>query len=148
VAGGDRLAGRLHQRHHARLEAVVRAEELGRAARAFSEAEVLAHRDLSRAEPVEQYVLDEVLRAALGELLVERDHHKLLHAEPSDQVALHREGADQLRGGLGMDHRQRVRVEGEHGVGSADHLAVAAVYAVERPDGDAARARARLDVVE
>jgi hypothetical protein len=47
-----------------------------------------------------------------------------------------------------MDHRQRVRIEGEHGVGAPDHLAVAAVHAVERPDRDAARARARLDIVE
>jgi hypothetical protein len=148
VARGDGLAGRLHERHHSRLEAVVRAEELGRAARPLSEAEVLAHRHLPGTEPVEQHVLHEVLGAAPGELLVERDHHELVHAEPGDQVALHREGADQLRRGLRMDHRQRVRVEGEHGVGAADHLAMAAVYTVERPDRDAARPRARLDVVE
>jgi hypothetical protein len=41
-----------------------------------------------------------------------------------------------------------MRVEGEHGVGAADDLAVTPVDAVERPDRDAPRARARLDVVE
>ena len=92
--------------------------------------------------------LHELLGALRGEALVERDHHELVHAEPGDQVALHREGADQLRRGLRMDHRQRVRIEGEHGVGAADHLAVAEVHAVERADRHAARARARLDVVE
>jgi hypothetical protein len=41
-----------------------------------------------------------------------------------------------------------MRVEGEHGVGAADDLAVPPVDAVERPDRDAPRPRARLDVVE
>jgi hypothetical protein len=38
-------------------------------------------------------------------------------------------------------------VEREHGVGAADHLAVTSVDAVERPDRDAARLGAWLDVV-
>ena len=36
---------------------------------------------------------------------------------------------------------ERVRVEGQDGVGAADDLAVAEVHAVERADGDAPRAR-------
>ena len=39
---------------------------------------------------------------------------------------------------------ERVRIEGQHRARAADHLAVAAVDAVERADGDAARARAGL----
>jgi hypothetical protein len=41
-----------------------------------------------------------------------------------------------------------VRVEGEDRVGAADHLAVAAVDAVERADGDLPPPAARLDVWE
>ena len=77
----------------------------------------------------------------LRELLVEGDHHQLLDPEAVDHVALHLEGHDQLRRRLGMDHLERVRVEGEHGVGVVDHRLVAEVDAVEDPDRDVAVAR-------
>jgi len=41
-----------------------------------------------------------------------------------------------------------MRIEGEHGVGTADDLAVTPVDAVERADRDAPRPRAGLDIVE
>ena len=78
--------------------------------------------------------------------VVERDHDELLDAQPGDQVALDIEGADQLGRRLGVDDRQRVRVEGEHRVGAPDHLAMPEMDTVEGADGDPARPRARLDV--
>ena len=39
----------------------------------------------------------------------------------------------------GADHRARVRLEGEHGVGAADDLAVAEVHAVELAHREIAR---------
>ena len=41
----------------------------------------------------------------------------------------------------GSDDRKRVRVERQHRVAAADHLAVPDVDAVERADRDASRAR-------
>ena len=61
-------------------------------------------------------------------------------AEALDHVALDLERHDQLRRRLGVDHAQRVRLEGEHRVGALDHLAVADVDAVEGADRDLARA--------
>jgi hypothetical protein len=45
-----------------------------------------------------------------------------------------------------MDDRERMRVERQDRVRAADHLAMAAVNAVERADGDAPRPRPGLDV--
>ena len=39
----------------------------------------------------------------------------------------------------GRDHRERMRLEGEHGVAARDDLAVTEVDAVELADGDAPR---------
>ena len=47
----------------------------------------------SRAEPVEQDVVDELLRRLGGERSVERDHHELADAEPGDQLGLDLERA-------------------------------------------------------
>ena len=73
--------------------------------------------------------------------MVEGDHDELGDPEALDHVALDLERHDQLRRRLGVDHAQRVRLEGEHGVGALDHLAVADVDAVEGADRDLARAR-------
>ena len=51
------------------------------------------------------------------------------------------ERGQELRRGVGRDDRARVRLEGQHGVGAADHLAVAEVHAVELADGDAGAGR-------
>ena len=51
-----------------------------------------------------------------------------------DQVGLLLERGQQLRRRLGRDDRARVRLERQHGVGAADHLAVAEVHAVELAD--------------
>jgi hypothetical protein len=124
----------------------VRLEEGGVALGALAEAEVLPHRDPLRPEPLDEDPGHELLRLPGGELAVERDHDELVHAEAGDQVALDRERVEQLGGRLGVDHRERVRVEGEHRVAAADHLAVAEVHAVERADRDAAGAAGGLDV--
>src|SRR5438046_3016715 len=47
------------------------------------------------------------------------------------------------------DHRQGMRVEGEHGVGVVDNRPVAEVHAVEGPDGDPPPAvGTRLDLAQ
>ena len=103
---------------------------------------------LRRAQPVDQDLAHELLGGLLGEAPVERDHHHLGDAQRGDQVALDGERGDQLGRGLGVDHGQRVRVEGQHRVGAADHLAVAEMDAVEGADGDLARPGAGRDVGE
>ena len=142
--GADDLAVDLEQRRHARLEALVGREHRGVALRLVAEAEVLPHAHVRGAELADQHVVDELLRRARGEPLVERDHHELLHADALDQLGLAVEGRQQRRRGVRRDDGRRVRVEGQHGVGAADHLAVAQVHAVERADGDAPRARLRV----
>ena len=89
-----------------------------------------------------------LLGALLGEAAVERDHHQLLDPSPAIRSRLTGNGVEQLGRRLRVDHRERVRVEGQHRVDAADHLAVAEVHAVEGADGDLARARAGLDVGE
>src|SRR5204863_7374595 len=76
-------------------------------------------------------------------------HHQLLHAEPRDHVALYVERHEQLGQRVGADHRQGMRVEGQHGVGVVDHRPVAEVHAVEGPDGDPPPAvGTRLDLAQ
>ena len=98
----------------------------------------------ARAELLDQRVVDEVLGAAVRELLVEVDHDQLLDPEAVEHVALHLERVDQLRRLLGLQHFERVRLEGEHGVDALDHRAVAEVDAVEGADRDVAGARRHL----
>ena len=95
------------------------------------------------AELADEHVVDELLRPLGGERAVERDHHELAHAEAGDQVGLDVERGQQLRRGVGRDDLARVRLEGQHGVGAGDHLAVAEVHAVELADRDVARAASR-----
>jgi hypothetical protein len=135
---GDGLAVDLDQRHHPGLELRAGGEHLGVPLGPGTEAEVLPHRHPAGAEAVEQDLLDEPVGGDGGELTVEGDHHQFRDPEPLDHIALHLEGHDQLRGCLRMDHRQRVRPEGEDGVGVVDHRAVAAVDAVEDADRDVA----------
>ena len=63
------------------------------------------------------------------------------HPEALDHVALDLEGHDQLRQRRRVEDLERVRVEGEDGVGAVDHRLVAAVDAVEGADRDVARPR-------
>ena len=77
-------------------------------------------------------------------LAVERDHDQLLHAERRDQVGLLLERGQQLRRGLRRDDRARVRFEGEHAVGAADHRAMADVHAVELAHGEPALTGGRI----
>src|SRR4051794_12492995 len=138
LRGRHGLAVDLDQRRHTRLELATPAQHLDVALGALAEAEVLPDRYLYGAERPDQHLVDEVLGALGAEVVVERDDDQLLHPEPRDDVPLHGERVDQLRGGLGADHRERVRIEGQDGVAAADHLAMADVHAVERADRYAA----------
>ena len=126
------------------LERVLRPQQLRVALGAVAEAEVLPHRDRSAPRPLDQLAVDELLGGLGGEGAVERDHDELAHAEAGDQVGLDRQRRQQLRRGVRRDHEPRVRLEGEHGVGAADDLAVADVHAVELAHGEVALARARV----
>ena len=78
------------------------------------------------------------LRTARREARVEGDHDQLSHPQRRDQLGLHREARQQLRRVLRCDDRNRVRIEGQHAVGTADHLAVTEVHTVEGADRHAA----------
>ena len=97
MARGDDLAVDLQQRLDARLEARVGAQHVGVALRLVAEAEVLAHRDVRGPERLDEHVVEELLRAALGELAVERDDDQLLDAEPGDELGLALERRQQPR---------------------------------------------------
>ena len=82
VAGGDDLAVDLQQRRPRVCEkrsssASIRGIALG----AVAEAEVLADRDVRGAERADEHLVDELPRAALGEVGVEGNHDQLLHAQ-------------------------------------------------------------------
>src|SRR2546421_334149 len=120
---------------HSRLELVVPREKARVAARALAEAEVLADRHLGCAELPYQDLLDELLRALLREVAVERNNDQLVDAKAVDQVALDRERVEQLGHRLRMEDGKRVRVEREHRVAVPDHGTMAQVDAVEGADG-------------
>ena len=112
--------------------------------RLLPEPEVLAHRD-AVAPSVSIRIREQNSSASIPRnSLIERDDHQLRDAEALDHVALDLERHDQLRRRLRVDDAQRVRFEGEHGVGALDHLAMADVNAIEGADRDPARARLGL----
>ena len=142
---GDDLAVDLDQRHDARLEAPVGAQQRRRRPcalwpkRKFSPTETCV-----APSALDQHVVDELLRRCARERAVERDHDQLLDARaPAISSALRSSVVSSLGAASGRDHRERVRLEGQHGVRARDHLAVAEVDAVELAHGDAARAAAR-----
>ena len=107
VAGGHDLAVDLEQVDHARLEARVGAQQLLVAGRLVAEAEVLPHADVLGLQRPDEDVVDEALRAARGELLVERDDDELLHAELADELGLALERGQQARRAARRDDRRR-----------------------------------------
>ena len=118
---GDGLAVHLDQRHdrvsNSSREASISGSPFALAPkRKFSPTETCLAPSFST-----RILLDELLGGDLRELLVERDHDQLLDAEAVDHVALDLERHDQLRRRLRVDHLERVRLEGEHGVGVVDH---------------------------
>src|SRR6185312_15771698 len=142
--GGDDLAVDLDQLLHPGLELRVRLQHRRVAFRLGAEVEVLADGDAAGAQLLDQGVLDELLRGPVRELLVEVDDDQLPDAEAVDHVALHLEGVDQLRRRLWIQDLERVRLEGQHGVGARYHRPVAEVDAVEGADRDVAGARLYL----
>ena len=118
-----------------------RRSSVGVARGPVAEAEVLAHRHAlapAAARPARESMNS--CGPLRRERAVERDHDELAHPEAGDQVGLDVERGQQLGRGVGRHDRARVRLEGEHGVGAVDHLAVAEVHAVELADRDVARA--------
>ena len=108
----------------------------------MAEAEVLPHADVLGAQRADEDVVDEALRAAPGEVRVERDDDELLDAELARSSSALRSSVVSRRGAPpGATTAARVRLEGDDGVGAADDLAVAEVDAVEGADGDPPRAR-------
>ena len=84
--------------------------------------------------------LDESLgAAAVANSSIEGDHDQLLDPEALDHVSLDLERHDQLRQRRRVQDLERVRIEGEDGVGALDHRLVAEVDAVEGPDRDVVR---------
>src|SRR5215218_1918273 len=140
VAGGHDLAVDLEQRDDAHLEAPVCAQQRRVALRPVAEAEVLPHAHVRRPQRAGQHLVEEALRAAHGELGVERHHDELLDAEAGHELGLALERRQQQRRARRGDDRHRMGVERQHGVRAADDLAVAEVHAVEGPDGHAPRA--------
>ena len=138
---GHGLALELHEGHDAGVELRVGGEHGHVAPGAPSEAEVLPHRHLGRAELLHQDLLDELLGVLGREVVVERDHDQLLDSEAGDQIALGGGRVEQLGQRVRVEHRERMGLEGEHGVGSPDHLTMADVDAVEGPDGHVAGLR-------
>src|SRR3954447_10091376 len=146
VAGRHHLAVDLEQVHDACLEAAIAAQQLLAAGRLVAEAEVLPHADVLGVQRADEDVVDEALRAAPGELAVEGDDDQLLHPELLNELDLALERGQQARRASRGHHRRGMRLEGDHGVGVADDLAVAEMDPVEGAHRDAARAR--LDVGE
>src|ERR1700722_7072334 len=131
VARGDDLTGDLEQGRPTRGEALVFGEHLRIALGAIAEAEVLADRHVACAERVDEHVVDELTRAALGEVCVESDHDQLLYAKCLHQLGLHLQRGEQLGRVLGRHDRRRVWVKREHAVRATYHLAVAEMDAIE-----------------
>ena len=101
VRRGHDLAVDLDELHDPRRERVLRGQQRRVALRAVAEAEVLADRDLDRAEPLDELVVDELLRGLRHALAVERDHDQLVDAERRDQVGLLLERGQQFGRGRG-----------------------------------------------
>jgi hypothetical protein len=89
-------------------------------------------------------MVDEILRGLRHPLAVEGDHDEFVDAQGSDEVGLGVERGEQLGCRVGRHDGARVRLEGQHRVGAADHLAVAEVHAVELAHGEIARTVGRI----
>ena len=95
-------------------------------------------------QPLDQLVVDELLRGLRHPLAVERDHDQLVDPEAGDQVGLLLERREQLGRGLRRHDRARVRLERQDAVGAGDHGAVADVHAVELAHREPAFPRRRV----
>ena len=96
-------------------------------------------RHCSAPSALDQDPLDELLGRAGRTRLSNRITTSSRDAQAFDHVALDRERHDQLRQRRRVEDLERVRLEGEDGVGALDHLPVADVDAVEGADRDLAR---------
>jgi len=85
----------LEQRVHDRVKAPVAGQQRGVAGGAVPEAEVLSDRHLRRAERPDEHVVDEALRRARCEGLLERDHDQLGDPQRGDQLSLARQRREQ-----------------------------------------------------
>ena len=123
-----------------------------------AEAHVVPHDHDGGVQPVHEHAADELLRGLVRELegVALQEHRVQTRLVQEDDPLL---GADDVHvGHLGMVHGARVRGEGHgHGQGvagprqlddPAQHLAVAAVHAVEVAQGDHGARQVRGDLVQ
>ena len=116
-AGGDRALLDIDMRLHVDLDAEARGladQQAGRADPAFAEMKVVADRDAADAEPVDQIMVNEILRRGAGSGLVEGHDHSAGKAGPGQQAQLvGLAGQAELRG-VGAEKAARMRLE-RHG---------------------------------
>ena len=127
------------------------------AGRLLTEGEVLPHHDLDHVQVFHQQLVDVALRRELHEIAGERHHQEDVDAQLLDELGAAGERGQLRRVAAGIDHFHRVRVEGHedrrHVAGAAgldrvrDQLGVAAVHAIEHPDGEHASAPIRGNLV-
>ncbi len=114
------------------------------------EAEVLTDQDSRHLQRTDEDVDDEILRAAGGHLLVEREHERRVEPEAAQQLELALDRDDVLGTAIRPDDCQRIAVEG-HGDRAApgggggflqpfDDRTMTRVDTIELADGDGARA--------
>jgi len=78
-------------------------EQRRRSGAALAEMEIITHRDAADAEPADQIVVNEILRAGAGARAVEGHHHGAVEAGAGEQP--------QLRGLVGQPELRRMRAE-------------------------------------
>ena len=94
----------------------------------------------ARRRAADQHVVDELLGGLRGERRRRTGSPPARRTpRPAIRSRLTANDMSSFGAASGWIDRQRVRLEGEHGVGAADDLAVAEVHAVELADRDAAR---------
>ncbi len=126
--------------------------ELGTAAAVQPETEVEPDEDVSRIEPSDQHVADELLRRRARKLLVEGTEHDGIHARTQQQAELFLGSRDLAGKILRVEQAAGRVVERENDCGKPlptrlcqdprDQGLVAAVHAVERPEADDAGTQA------
>ena len=150
-AGGDRPLLDVDMRLHVDLDAEpwrLADQEARRSDPALAEMKVVADRDAADPEPLDQIMVNEILRRGAGPGLVERHHHRAGKPGSGQQPQFSGlVGEPELRG-VGAEKAARMRLERHrqrrpavrppHIEGGGDHRAVAEMDAVEiahRNDG-------------
>ena len=144
-----------YRRHRLQAETVFGGSRLQQreiAGAAGAEAEVVADQQPAHREPVEQHVLDEILRRAAGVGAVEAADMHAFDAVGRKQFQFLSQRREPRRRRLRREQFERMRFESEHACSQAQgaspvletrkHCLVSAVHAVEVADGQRRRRRA------